>query len=103
IHPFSKFFSGSLLNISTRYFPFRFDLTSLASSNTERCLDTPCREMVRLCFIIRRLVNSNKVISLRSDNSSNICRRVKSLRALNIRSEEHTSELQSRFDLVCRL
>src|SRR5438067_9238629 len=25
------------------------------------------------------------------------------VRALNVRSEEHTSELQSRFDLVCRL
>ena len=85
-HPFSKFLSGSLLNTMTRNFPFRFDMTSPASSNTERCLAIACREMDKLCFIMRRAVSSYNVISFRSDSSSNMRRRVGSPSALKIAS-----------------
>lgn len=76
IHPFNKFFSGSLLNIMTRYFPFLLDITSPAASNAERCFAIACREMESSCFIIRRAESSYNVISLRSDSSSKIsCRK----------------------------
>src|SRR5699024_12290351 len=37
------------------------------------------------------------------DNGAEILVEDKTISGLNSRSEEHTSELQSRFDLVCRL
>src|SRR5699024_11315595 len=33
----------------------------------------------------------------------NVCAKIRLARQLLLRSEEHTSELQSRFELVCRL
>lgn len=99
-HPFSKSLSGSLQNTITRYFPLRFDFTSPTSSNTFRCFVIPWREIERLCFIMRRDVSSYNVSSLRSDNSSNMKRRVESLRALNIAS---LSEFISRLYATLRL
>src|SRR5690349_12036974 len=49
----------------------------------------------------RRLVDS--ALSEFPIIGTQIARNVKSLRASGLRSEEHTSELQSRRDLVCRL
>src|SRR5438105_6856917 len=39
----------------------------------------------------------------RRDASRRVCRQGRRLRLWQLRSEEHTSELQSRVDLVCRL
>src|SRR5699024_11362141 len=44
---------------------------------------------------IRSKMTNDKILYSRFNCSSRICRKY--------RSEEHTSELQSRFDLVCRL
>src|SRR5699024_12087338 len=46
-----------------------------------------------ICFRVPVLNNSDKFIGIICQETPN----------LSFRSEEHTSELQSRFDLVCRL
>src|SRR5699024_11829918 len=48
--------------------------------------------------------NKNKIATVKRDKVKEIAEtKMQDLNAADVRSEEHTSELQSRFDLVCRL
>src|SRR5437868_13695566 len=60
-----------------------------------------------LCPRSERNVPTRRLLALADDLLDLLAHRVQrdaeGLQGLGVRSEEHTSELQSRFDLVCRL
>src|SRR5207248_9797867 len=51
----------------------------------------------------RSIARVHRIIAFRRDFTPSICRRRKVPAERDDRSEEHTSELQSPYDLVCRL
>src|SRR5258708_31191058 len=55
------------------------------------------------CFLPRDLLRVLEIACLRSTEHSRLRRRQTRARSLGLRSEEHTSELQSPDHLVCRL
>src|SRR5207249_10564576 len=65
----------------------------------------PVRMMLPPVFIMEHVMPNPMVTlgQLRLLEKNNITRLDSVLHAFGFRSEEHTSELQSRFDLVCRL
>src|SRR5207249_8569936 len=73
-------------------------ISSLGLSCSASAFGPCCRKPVAVRFANR------SASELLGSKSPAICSRTKRLNGLSsFRSEEHTSELQSRFDLVCRL
>src|SRR5699024_11996595 len=54
-------------------------------------------------FLVEILMRKLKMVSDKYNNDLNQFENYSLLALTTLRSEEHTSELQSRFDLVCRL
>src|SRR3712207_8270362 len=86
-------------------FPYTTLFRSYASSEKDSNTDIKdFREILETYFyfekniIIEALINLQMVIAIGNDKYDNVFEN-----AVNIRSEEHTSELQSRQYLVCRL
>src|SRR5699024_12026755 len=79
----------SKLKISSAWFSMK--IISLTSSRQKKS-GSSCLEFIP-AGIGRFIASISKNLN---------CRRIKKLKIFPKRSEEHTSELQSRFDLVCR-
>src|SRR5699024_12723585 len=101
--------------LSTTYLHCPHTHRNLHSFPTRRSsdLETPSENAQRFFTRYRKLVNSAKVVKKEIHKTiheinylRNLLQQIDTAHESDIRnsrSEEHTSELQSRFDLVCRL
>src|SRR5207249_9017328 len=96
------------------YFSSSVELRALHSFPTRRSSDlTPARLRERVRFLLERyaepvlvetyLPGPEFTVAILGNGPEAACLPVIGLDFSALRSEEHTSELQSRFDLVCRL
>src|SRR5699024_12544383 len=97
-------------SLSFHTFSSSFSFSSLThprvlhSFPTRRSSDLRYMEEGGYAFVIMVKGRKALVSALEEENRGTFeTERDHSIRAYHVRSEEHTSELQSRFDLVCRL
>src|SRR5699024_12432605 len=83
------------LPLTPTFFPYTTLFRSVSGSNTGS--PSPSRVILHLSIIPASACSRNHASSASSTNTLVMTASPKT------RSEEHTSELQSRFDLVCRL